>query len=76
MRPILQIIQVNDIPHTLNGKRVEVPVKKVSYFCTASCRPQFRRDIRLSTAALYLASIQLHYEIPSVCRSIMRLDAC
>ncbi|OCB84825.1 acetoacetate-CoA ligase [Sanghuangporus baumii] len=25
-----RIIQVNDIPYTLNGKRVEVPVKKVS----------------------------------------------
>ena len=33
MRPflsIVQIIQVQDIPYTLNGKRVEVPVKKVS----------------------------------------------
>lgn len=25
----LQIIQVQDVPYTLNGKRVEVPVKKV-----------------------------------------------
>lgn len=24
-----QIVQVEDIPYTLNGKRVEVPVKKV-----------------------------------------------
>lgn len=27
---LLQIIQVEDIPYTINGKRVEVPVKKVS----------------------------------------------
>lgn len=27
----VQIIQVQDIPYTLNGKRVEVPVKKVSF---------------------------------------------
>ena len=25
-----QILQVHDIPYTLNGKRVEVPVKKAS----------------------------------------------
>ena len=25
-----QVVQVNDIPYTINGKRVEVPVKKAS----------------------------------------------
>lgn len=34
----VQIIQVQDIPYTLNGKRVEVPVKKVRY--TLSHRPK------------------------------------
>lgn len=40
---IVQIIQVRDIPYTLNGKRVEVPVKKVrlsresgTVFCNVS----------------------------------------
>ena len=27
---LIQVIQVEDIPYTINGKRVEVPVKKVS----------------------------------------------
>jgi acetoacetyl-CoA synthetase len=29
-----QCIQVDDIPHTLNGKKVEVPVRKVSRRCS------------------------------------------
>ena len=30
----VKIIQVSDIPQTLNGKKVEVPVKKVGYLRT------------------------------------------
>ena len=33
-----QIIQVEDIPYTLNGKRVEVPVKKVRIVRTSRAR--------------------------------------
>jgi acetoacetyl-CoA synthetase len=32
-----QIIQVADIPYTLNGKRVEVPVKKVDPHISGTC---------------------------------------
>jgi acetoacetyl-CoA synthetase len=31
--PPIQCIQVEDIPHTLNGKKVEVPVRKVCLSC-------------------------------------------
>lgn len=48
MKPLIQIIQVQDIPYTLNGKRVEVPVKKVSIAFRLACNvPRTFRSIRL-----------------------------
>lgn len=41
-----QILQVEDIPYTLNGKRVEVPVKKVCLilYCVEWVRKAHARD--------------------------------
>lgn len=54
LTPKWQIIQVTDIPYTLNGKRVEVLVKKVSCRCLVLRRGYFypKPDHQWSTTLL------------------------
>lgn len=42
-----QIIQVQDIPHTLNGKPVEVPVRKVRASLCLDCADDEHHCFRL-----------------------------
>ena len=54
----VQIIQVEDIPYTVNMKRVEVPVKKVTCFFPHP-PPHRRRGCGDSATALFRALFEL-----------------
>jgi hypothetical protein len=70
---VTQIIQVTDIPYTLNGKRVEVLVKKVNdpHLSLCVCDSY---HIRSSMAYLYRVLTNLHCPIRSVSPFMQTLE--